>query len=65
MEWTRSRYGYSYSVTIGMSEALVWMTSTGKWSASVYQDSSAIAQDMFTNVKDAQAWCEAQIAASK
>ncbi len=62
MDWRQGPFRRSYAITIGMSHALIWKTSKNQWSVSVSHDGSVIAQKMFTNVEDAQAWCEPRLA---
>ncbi len=62
MDWQLGPNGRSYTATTDTHQAMVWKTTNGEWSALVSQYGTAIAHDAFSILKDAQAWCEAQIA---
>ncbi len=61
MDWQLGPNGRSYTATTDTYQAMVWKTTNGEWSALVSQRQNAIAHDEFSILKDAQAWCEAQI----
>ncbi len=61
MDWQLGPNGRSYTATTNTYQAMIWKTTSGEWSALVSQRHSPIAHHEFSILKDAQAWCEAQI----
>ena len=63
MEWTSDTTGRRYTTTQGSCQGTVWQDATDLWTAIVSAHGLAVGQNSFTAVEDAQAWCEAEVAA--
>ena len=62
MDWTSDNRGQTYTVRQDSCQGLVWRTRAGEWRALVSWEGSAAGHANFPTLKDAQAWCEAQVA---
>ncbi len=62
MDWHRGRIVHQYSLTVGDHQALVWLQTTGDWTALISREHAAVAHNFFKNVIEAQLWCEAYLA---
>ncbi len=63
MEWTSDNDAEIYTFTQGPCAAKVWYSAVDHWCGSVSRVGVSIGQRSFTTIQDAQAWCEAQLAA--
>ena len=63
MHWTHDVAGRTYSCTKDGYQAIVWRTSTGEWRALLSHHQRTIAHVQYMTLQDAQAWCEARLAA--
>ena len=63
MEWMSTNEGRTHTVRQDDCQALVWRMATGAWDALVIRQGRAVGHDRFVALQDAQAWCEAEIAA--
>jgi hypothetical protein len=61
--WTRDVTGRQYTLIQGVYHGMVWHASTGEWIALLSQDGHALQHTRCLTLKEAQAWCEAQLAA--
>ncbi len=60
--WQRGSTQQQYTLTVGDYQALVWLQTTGDWTALISRDHTAVKHNFFKNVIEAQLWCEAYLA---
>ena len=62
MEWMSTNEGRTHTGRQDRCQAMVWRMATGAWDALVIREGRAVGHDSFVALKDAQAWCEHQVA---
>jgi hypothetical protein len=60
--WHRGPVAHQYTLIVGEWQALVWQQPMGRWAALISRDHTAVTERYFTNLMDAQMWCEARLA---
>jgi hypothetical protein len=62
VKWQRGLSQQQYTLTCGTYQMQVWYQSAGEWGALISLDHTAISNNFFKTLMDAQIWCEERLA---